>query len=144
MTCPTLIDPVCVITSVGGHAASGVTGGVLAGLAGSIQSGIASLVTGSVDWWIKGPSPDLASESAVGALRQWLLPVTVAVAVVAMITAGAKMAISRKASPLIDVGSGLAVIAATSAVGGLLPAMLLQAGGSWSPWGLARSTGRQF
>jgi len=144
VTCPSLIDPACLFAPVAGHAASAVTGGVLAGLAHAIQSGIAWVVSSTIDWWIGVPSADLAAEPAIGALQRWLLPVTVAVAVLAMLAAAGKMAITRKASPLIDVGSGLVIIAATSAVGVLLPALLVKAGDAWSSWVLAVSTGGQF
>ena len=50
-----------------------------------------------------------------------MLPIAAAVAVLGLIIAGGKMALTRKANPLIDVGSGLVTIAATSAVGVLLP-----------------------
>ena len=84
------------------------------------------------------------TEPAVGSLQRWLLPITVAVAVLAMLSAAGKIALTRKANPLINVGSGLALIAATSAVGVLLPAMLLRAGDAWSSWVLAQATGGQF
>jgi hypothetical protein len=145
MACPVLIEPACIVLQVGvGHLAGDVAGGAIGALAGAIQSGVAWMVSGTVDWWIQIPSPDLASEPAVGALQSWLLPITVAVAVLAMITAAGKMALTRKANPLIDVGSGLVIIAATSAVGVVLPEMLLRAGDAWSSWVLQRSTGGQF
>jgi hypothetical protein len=144
MACPTLIDPACIVTVVGKAAGSAVADGAVSGIASAIQSGITWVVSGTVDWWVQVPSPNLAAEPVVGALQRWLLPVTVAVAVLAMITAAAKMALTRKANPLFDVGSGLAIIAATSAVGVLLPSMLLKAGDAWSSWVLAASTGGQF
>ena len=145
MPCPTLIRPACIVVPAGvGHLAGDATGGAIGAIAGAIQSGVDWMVAGTVDWWVKIPSPDLASEPAVGALQRWLLPVTVAVAVLAMIAAAGKMAVTRKANPLMDVGSGLAIIAATSAVGVLLPAMLLKAGDAWSSWVLQVSTGGQF
>src|SRR5260370_8200291 len=61
-----------------------------------------------------------------------------------MIVAGGTMALTRKANPLIDVGSGLVIIAATSAVGVLLPSMLLRAGDAWTAWVLGASTGSRF
>jgi hypothetical protein len=73
-----------------------------------------------------------------------MLPIAAAVAVFGVIVAGAKMALTGKANPLIDVGSGLATIAATSAVGVLLPTLLLKAGDAWSNWVLQASTGGQF
>jgi len=148
MPCPTLIVPACIIPSVVGpaarSAASAAASGAMTGIAGAIQSGVAWVASGTVDWWVRLPSPDLAAEPAVGALKGWLMPITVAVAVLAMITAAGKMALTRKANPLIQVGSGLAVIAATSAVGVLLPTMLLRAGDAWSSWVLTVSTGGQF
>ena len=91
-----------------------------------------------------GPVPGPGREPAVGQLQQWMLPLAVAVAVLGLIIAGGKMALTRRANPLIDVGSGLAVIAATSAVGVLLPTLLLKAGDAWSTWVLQASTGGQF
>jgi hypothetical protein len=148
MSCPTLIVPACIVPSVVGRAAGAAAGaaanGAMTGIADAIRSGIAWVVSGTVDWWVQVPSQGLTSDPAVGALQQWLMPITVAVAVLAMIAAAGKMALTRKANPLIDVGSGLAVIAATSALGVLLPTMLLKAGDAWSSWVLTASTGGQF
>src|SRR6266487_3529601 len=144
MTCASLIDPACIISVITGSAAGGVTGGVMAGLAQTIQSGIGWVVSSTIDWWVSVPSPDLSAEPAVTALQNWVLPLTAAVAVLAMIIAAGKMAVTRKAGPLFDIGSGLVIIAATSAIGVLLPAMLLKAGDAWSSWVLAISAGGQF
>jgi hypothetical protein len=143
--CPVLIAPSCLITqSAVGAVASAGASGVLGGIASAVQSGIAWMVTQTVTWWIQIPSPDLAGEPAVGQLQQWILPLAVAVAVLGVIIAGGRMALTRKADPLMDVGSGLVVIAATSAVGVLLPSLLLKAGDAWSSWVLRESTGGQF
>ena len=50
-------------------------------------------------WWIAIPSPDLTAEPAITQLQAWLLPVTAAVAAGSVIAAGARMAITRRASP---------------------------------------------
>ena len=148
MTCPALLEPACVavhfVGSAAGSAAGTAATSVLHGIASAIQSGIAWIVENSIDWWIKIPSPDLAAEPAVGRLQQWMLPLTAAVAVLGLIIAGGKMALTRKANPLIDAGSGLVIIGATSAVGVLLPSLLLQAGDAWSDWVLNASTGGHF
>ena len=148
MSCPVLIAPSCLVVKAAASAVSPVAGavaaGALNGIASAIQDGIAWIVAQSVTWWVKVPSPDLAGEPAVGQLQQWLFPVTAAVAVAGMIIAGARMALTRKANPLADVGSGLFTIAATSAVGVLLPALLIKAGDAWSDWVLQQSTGGQF
>ena len=144
MACPTLVDPACIDRFVISKAAGSVTGGVVSGLASAIQSGLVWVVSRTVSCWVIVPSPDLSAEPAVGSLQRWLLPITVAVAVLAMLSAAGKIALTRKANPLINVGSGLALIAATSAVGVLLPAVLLKAGDAWSSWVLAQATGGQF
>jgi hypothetical protein len=145
MLCPALIDPACVIV---GRAVSAATGaaasGALNGIASAIESGVTWMVTQSLTWWIQVPSPDLAAEPAIGQLQQWILPLAIAVAVLGMLIAGGRMALTRKANPLIDAGSGLVLIAATSAVGVLLPTLLMRAGDAWSSWVLQASTGGQF
>ena len=148
MSCPVLLDPACAVGSLAGSAAGAAAGTVasdaLSSIASAISSGVAWVTANSVSWWVKLPSPDLAAEPAVNSLQQWMLPIAAAVAVFGVIVAGAKMALTRKANPLIDVGSGLATIAATSAVGVLLPTLLLKAGDAWSNWVLQASTGGQF
>ena len=148
MSCPVLIVPAClvgkVVGAVAGAAAGTVANDALSGIASAIQSGVSWIVTNSITWWVKIPSPDLAGQPAVSSLQQWMLPLAAAVAVLGLIIAGGKMALTRKANPLIDVGSGLVIIAATSAVGVLLPDLLLQAGDAWSDWVLNASTGGQF
>ena len=148
MSCPVLLDPACVVGkvvgSVIGAAAGTAADDALSGIASAIQAGVSWIVTSSIAWWVQLPSPDLAAEPAVGRLQQWTLPLAVAVAVAGLIIAGTRMALSRKANPLIDAGSGLFTIAATSAVGVLLPTLLLKAGDAWSTWILNASAGGQF
>jgi hypothetical protein len=145
VSCPVLIVPAClVVPAAAGAAVNAGASDALSGIADAIQGGIAWIVSQTLTWWVQVPSPDLAAEPAVGQLQQWILPVSVAVAVLGMITAGAKMALTRKAAPLADIGSGLAVIAATSAIGVLLPTLLLRAGDAWSAWILQVSAGGQF
>ncbi|GLW98898.1 hypothetical protein [Microtetraspora sp. NBRC 16547] len=135
MPCSSLISPVCVIgEQVAGRLAAGAANGVLGEIAESIQDAVAWVVGNTVSWWVKIPSPDLATESAVDRIRQWTLPITAAVAVLGLISAGAKMALTRKASPLVDAGSGLVVLTATSTIGVLTASMLVSAGDSWSSW----------
>jgi len=145
MSCPVLIDPACVVIgNVADTVAGSAASSALNGIASAIQSGVAWIVTNSIDWWVQIPSPDLAAQPAVGRLQQWMLPLAVAVAVLGLIIAGGKMALTRKANPLIDAGGGLVIIAATSAIGVLLPTLLLRAGDAWSTWVLNTSTGGQF
>jgi len=145
MSCPVLIDPSCVVVvKIVGKAVGSAASGALDGIASAMQSGVAWIVTNSISWWVRVPSPDLAAQPAVGRLQQWILPLAVAVAVFGLIIAGGKMALTRKANPLIDAGSGLVIITATSAIGVLLPSLLLKAGDAWSTWVLQTSTDGQF
>jgi len=144
MSCPALLDPACVVGKVIGSVGGTAANGALSGIASAIQSGVAWITANSVSWWVKLPSPDLATEPAVDRLQQWMLPIAAIVAVFGLIVAGGKMALTRKPNPLIDTGSGLVTIAVTSAVGVALPTLLLKAGDAWSNWVLQASTGGQF
>jgi len=61
-----------------------------------------------------------------------------------MIAAGVRMAIARRANPLLDVTGGLLTLAAVTTVGTVVPALLLKAGDAWSAWVLQASSGGQF
>ncbi|MFI7632277.1 hypothetical protein [Microbispora rosea] len=134
MPCESLLSPSCSVTEyVVGKVAAGAANGVLGEMAKAIQDGVAWVVGNSISWWVRVPSPDLATESVVDRLREWTLPIAIAVAV-GVLSAGGKMALTRKGSPLVDVGSGLVVIAATSTIGVLTASMLVKAGDAWSTW----------
>src|SRR6266571_329526 len=81
MSCPVLLDPACLVGKVIGSVAGAVANDALSGIAGAIQSGVAWITASSVSWWVKLPSPDLASEPAVDRLQQWMLPIAAIVAV---------------------------------------------------------------
>src|SRR6266851_516265 len=144
MPCNTLTDPICAAGHVVQSVTAGAAGGVLSGIAQAISDGVTWIVENTATWWIRIPSPDLAAEPAVAHLQQWLLPVTAAVAVAGVIAAGARMAILRKANPLLDVTGGLLTLAAATTLGAVVPALLLKAGDAWSTWALQVSTGGQF
>ncbi|MBV9444669.1 MAG: hypothetical protein JO345_02040 [Streptosporangiaceae bacterium] len=150
--CPSLLAVECLVAplikSGIGHAASGAATSVAGDFLGSLASGIRDAVTwiftNTTSWWLRLPSPDLASQPAITAMRQWLLPVTAAVAVAGMIAAGARMILTRRANPLLDVGTGLATIAAAATLGVAVADLLLQAGDTWSNWALNSSTSGAF
>ena len=145
MHCNTLIEPACRAV---GHLVQTVTGSVsgdiFGGIAQGIREGVRWIVENTATWWVRIPSPDLAAEPAVTRLQQLLLPVTVAVAVAAVVAAGARMAIMRRANPLLDVTGGLLTLAAATTLGTIVPAVLLKAGDAWSTWVLQVSTGGHF
>ena len=145
MHCNTLIEPACravghLVQTVTGSAAGDIFGGIAQG----IREGVRWIVENTATWWVRIPSPDLAAEPAVTRLQQLLLPVTVAVAVAAVVAAGARMAIMRRANPLLDVTGGLLTLAAATTLGTIVPAVLLKAGDAWSTWVLQVSTGGHF
>jgi hypothetical protein len=145
MPCNTLIEPAC---RAAGNVIRSVTtsagGDVLGGIAQAITAGVRWIVENTATWWLRIPSPDLAAEPAVTRIQQWLLPITVAVAIGGVITAGARMALTRRANPLLDVTGGLLTLAAASTVGVTAIALLLKAGDAWSAWVLQVSTGGHF
>jgi hypothetical protein len=145
MSCNTLIDPVCRFVGHSLHSFSGsVAGGVIDQLASAINAGVRWVVINTATLWVHLPSPGLSGEPAVTHIQQWLLPITAAVAVGAVIAAGTRMALTRRANPLLDVTSGLLTLAAASTVGVTLAALLLKAGDAWSSWVLEASSGDHF
>jgi hypothetical protein len=145
MACDTLIDPVCRLIGHGVHSLAGsITGGVLGQLAQEVNAGVRWVVVNTATWWVHIPSPDLSGEPAVTEIQQWMLPITAAVAVGAVIAAGARMALTRRANPLIDVTGGLLTLATASTIGVTVVALLLKAGDAWSTWVLQAASGGHF
>ena len=145
MHCDTLVEPACALVSrLVTSAASSAASDVLSGLANAISTGVRWTVTNTVAWWISIPSPDLAAEPAITRIQAWLLPITAAVAVGAMIAGGLRMVIARRANPLLDVTGGMLTLAAVTTLGTIVPTLLLKAGDAWSAWVLQASTGGQF
>jgi hypothetical protein len=143
--CDTLVEPACALVSrVVTSAASSAASDVLSGLANAISSGVRWTVTNTVAWWISIPAPDLAADPAITRIQAWLLPITAAVAVGAMIAGGLRMVIARRANPLLDVTGGMLTLAAVTTLGTIVPTLLLKAGDAWSAWVLQASTGGQF
>jgi len=144
MPCNPFTDPACVAGNVIKSVVHSATNDVLSGIAQSVTDGVTWIVTNTATWWLRVPSPDLAGEPAVAAIHRWLLPVTVAVAVGGVIAAGARMALTRRANPLLDVTGGMLTLAAASTLGVTAATLLLKAGDAFSAWVLQASTGGQF
>src|SRR5215467_11061411 len=144
MHCNPLTDPACVVHTVIKSGVNGAAGDVLSGIAQAIEAGVRWVVVNTATWWVRLPSPDLAAEPAVTRIQQWLLPITAAVAVGGVIAAGVRMALTRRANPLLDVTGGLLTIAAASTLGTAAVTLLLKAGDAWSDWVLQVSTGGHF
>lgn len=126
-------------------AAAGAVGDTaISALASSMQTALAQIATGSVSLWTKIPSPDLNTDPIPGILQQWLWPFTAGVAMIGIITQAIRMTLTRKSAPLAEVGAGILTMAAVSALATALPALLLQAGDSFSTFVLNSSTGGQF
>jgi hypothetical protein len=145
MHCNPLIEPACRIAgNAVKSAARDAATGVLGSIAQAINTGIRWVVVNTATWWIHLSSPNLAAEPAVTRIQQWLLPITAAVAVGGVIAAGTRMALSRRANPLLDVTGGLLTIAAASTIGVTIATLLLKAGDVWAAWVLQAATGGHF
>ena len=144
MPCNPLTDPACIVGGLVGSAARSVASDALSGIAQAVTDGVKWIVTNTATWWLRVPSPNLTGEPAIAAIQHWLLPVTAAVAVGGVIAAGARMALTRRANPLIDVTSGLLTLAAASTIALTSATLLLKAGDAFSTWVLQESTGGHF
>ncbi|MFI5066460.1 MAG: hypothetical protein ACHP9Z_21130 [Streptosporangiales bacterium] len=144
MPCNPLTDPACIVGGLVKSTTSSAAGDVLRGIAQAVTDGVKWIVTNTATWWLRIPSPNLASEPAITEIQRWLLPVTAAVAVAGVIAAGARMALTRRAGPLMDVGGGLLTLAAATTIGLISMTLLLKAGDAFSAWVLQASTGGHF
>lgn len=148
MSCPTLISPACMIADkaaeLGGGAQHQLVHSSLELVSKQISDAVAWLVRTTVTWWVSVPTVDVTHQPVIDDLRSWFLPIALAVTVAGLIAAGARMAATRKANPLIDVTGGLMVIATVGALGVSAPSLLLKIGDVWSTWVLDRSTGHAF
>ncbi|MDL4770737.1 hypothetical protein [Actinomadura xylanilytica] len=152
--CASVLDPQCVqnVDKGDGHPfgppmpdiPAMIGGNVLDEMAKAFQSAVGWFVSNTASWWVKSPSPDLENESAVGLMHQLMQPITIAVAMMALLIVAGKMTLARKADPLIDAGGGLVVLATVTAIGVLLPDQLLQWGDTWSEWVLEAASQGDF
>jgi hypothetical protein len=126
--------------AAGGAAASA---GVSA-LGSAIQNALATIAKDTLAAWVNIPSPDLATDPVPRLIQQWLFPFSAAVALTGFIVTAARMALTRKAAPLADLGTGLLAMAATTAAATLLPTLLLRAGDAFSSYVLTASTSGKF
>ncbi|MER6808082.1 hypothetical protein ABT299_02275 [Spirillospora sp. NPDC000708] len=147
--CSSVLDPNCVQT-VGnddhpwGPPMPDIPGEIgsnaLEDAAKAFQSAVGWLISHTASWWVKTPSPNLETESAIGYLQLLVQPLTIAVAVLALLVVAGKMALTRKANPAVDAGRGLVVLAVVTVIGTVLPNLLLQWGDQWSSWVLNASS----
>jgi hypothetical protein len=114
--------------------AQDLAGGAMDGIADAMREGLRWFLENTMTWWVKLDSPDLGREATVGHLQHFMLPITAAGAVLGVLVAAGKMALTHKANPLINMGSGLALIAVTGALGVMLPDQLLKFGDAWADW----------
>ncbi|TDD84308.1 proline-rich domain-containing protein [Actinomadura rubrisoli] len=151
--CSPVLDPQCVQTVDNDDHPFGppipdipatIGGNVLDEAAESLQSAVGWLISNTASWWVKTPSPDLEGEPAIGYLQLLVRPLTIAVAVMALLIVAGKMALTRKAIPLVDAGRGLVVLTAVTAIGTLVPNVLLQWGDQWCGWVLNASSQGDF
>lgn len=121
------------------EAAGKIGGAVAGGFADQLRDGAVEVMKTTVAWWIKVDPINLEA-TPVEAIRGFVAPLVVIVAVLGVTWAGIRMALTRKADPLLDVGRGLVAVALAGAVGVKLPAAMLTAGDDFSNWVLDQAT----
>lgn len=136
------------VTGIPGEVAGQITKSAVGEFAEAIWKGLIKILKESVSWWIGIDSPDLdkyaKDGNTIANLHQWLLPITIAVALGGMIWQGIRMMLMRKPHPLLDIGRGFAMIALWSAIGVTAPNLALKAGDEFSEWVLDQATNGQF
>ena len=113
-------------------------------LAEAFQSAVGWFISSTASWWVKTPSPDLANDPVVGTMQRLIQPLTIAVAVTALLVVGAKMALMRRANPLVEATGGLVVLVTVTTIGVLVPHHLLQWVDIWADWALTAAAQGDF
>ncbi|MFI0351014.1 hypothetical protein [Actinomadura sp. 9N407] len=152
--CSSILDPRCVQTVDKDEShpfgpplpdlPAEIGGNMLDDMAKSFQSAVGWFVSNTASWWVKAPSPKLADDPVVEAMHQLVQPITIAVAMMALLIVAGKMALTRKASPLVDAGGGLVVLVTVTVIGVLVPDHLLQWVDAWSDWALKAASEGNF
>ncbi len=141
MPCDPLVPITCVdVPNPIGEAGDAVAGVIGNQFAEAMADGAGWVLRTTVGWWIDVPAVDLATSPAV-TIRSYVLWLAVAIATAGVMWQGVRLALSRRADPLIGVGRGLFVFALFAAVGIAAPAAALRAGDSFAAWVLDESTG---
>ncbi|NAZ81036.1 hypothetical protein GTR02_04300 [Kineococcus sp. R8] len=96
-----------------------------------MRDGATWIIKTTVGWWLEVPSIDLAESPAVQ-LREYVWWLAIVVAAGSVTWQGARMALTRRADPLLDIGRGLLTLALWAGVGITAPALALQAGDAFS------------
>ena len=109
------------VASSAGTAAADVAGIVFAA---QIRSGARWMVETTIGWWINVPSIDLET-SPVHSVQSLVWFLALSVAVGGVMWQGARMALSRKPGPLIEIGRGLFSLVFWSVAGVALVALAL-------------------
>ncbi|MEV5828914.1 hypothetical protein AB0L25_25475, partial [Spirillospora sp. NPDC052242] len=121
-----------------------IGGDMLQATADGFESAVGWLISNTASWWVETPSPNLKKEAAIGFLQALIQPLTVFVALAALLVVAGKMALTRKAAPLIGAGQGVVVLVTVTVIGTLLPNQLLQLGDLWTDWALTASSQGDF
>jgi len=137
-----LAIPGCPVVDAAGTALHAAAGGVLDGIAGAIGDGMASATTVVVSFWVHVPVPGLSTGSGpVAELRSGTAWLTAWVAVLCVLVAGGRVALSRSGRPAADAFRGLGLLVVLSGAGVAAVQLLVTAGDGYSQWILDRSAG---
>jgi len=109
-------------------------------LAEKIVKAVGDLTTTLATFWINTPSPDVSTSSAVTFVQGTLSWFVLAVAVLSVLVAAAKMAWERRAQPGADLARSLVQLILVSGAGLTGIALLVGAADSTASWIIARST----
>ncbi|MGW3201939.1 hypothetical protein ACWDBD_46985 [Streptomyces sp. NPDC001118] len=132
----------CGITDPGGCVKDAAKSAIEA-LAHAIADACAWIIKESFTWWVD-TNTDGVNTSVVDAIRQVMLPLTIAVAVAGVILVGIKMVVSGKPDPLISMGEGLFKLAFWTTCGTATVNLFMQASSGFSKWVLDQAAGRAF
>ncbi|WP_239382018.1 hypothetical protein, partial [Frankia sp. CIT1] len=139
-----------IVKAGAGAAVDTVTDNALSSLEDALAKGLAWMVDTTSTWWVKAPSvrvqqpvtPGVDPVSAppievVAAIRGWMWPIVITVALCGLTIQAARMALQHKPQPLLDIARGLLMVGLTTGIGVLVVQQALDAGDAFSDWVLS-------
>lgn len=133
------------ITGVAADVAGSTIDKALDGLADAMTDSVAWVVETTLTWWVDTPGLDVKKQqNVIAEIRGYLLPLAVAVLVGGLMVQGIRMALLRRADPMVRASRALLTFALVSGAGTAAVVGAMEAGDAFSTWVLDESTGGQF
>ena len=137
--CNVLIAPVCGIAGIGRSVTSAVGGSFVDSVADSAGHAAGDLVTKALGWWTYHGSVSFDSP-VITTMQSNTMPITTILLTLGVIVTGVRMALARKAEPLVNLTVNLVTFLVAATAGVALFAAIQTGGDAYSEWVIAQTS----